>query len=170
MHINITPHFGSTFQRTHATFPTVKGKSGRSPRPREYSEHWMVGWDEDEVADGGRRRHKKPAAVIGNKNNNTHRLLESNKSNSNQTFSLLRFLFLFFFYQSQYKHSTMEGAKTSVCLCISTSMQTFFYIIIFIYRYYTYPTGSVFRVSLCYYWWTKIHKKAFLISTRASLP
>jgi len=56
----------------------------------------LVGWDEDEVADGGRRRHKKPAAVIGNKNNNTHRLLESNKSNSNQTFSLLRFLFLFF--------------------------------------------------------------------------
>lgn len=52
MHINITPHFGSTFQRTHATFPTVKGKSGRSPRPREYSEHWLVGWDEDEVADG----------------------------------------------------------------------------------------------------------------------
>jgi len=47
MHINITPHFGSTFQRTHATFPTVKGKSGRSPRPREYSEHWLVGWDED---------------------------------------------------------------------------------------------------------------------------
>lgn len=111
MHINITPHFGSTFQRTHATFPTVKGKSGRSPRPREYSEHWLVGWDEDEVADGGRRRHKKPAAVIGNKNNNTHRLLESNKSNSNQTFSLLRFLFLFFFINHNINTQQWKGRK-----------------------------------------------------------
>lgn len=163
MHINITPHFGSTFQRTHATFPTVKGKSGRSPRPREYSEHWLVGWDED--GEG----IKNPQLSLAIKIITPIDCSKVTKATAIKHFRCFGFFF-FFFYQSQYKHSTMEGAKTSVCLCISTSMQTFFYIIIFIYRYYTYPTGSVFRVSLCYYWWTKIHKKAFLISTRASLP
>lgn len=109
MHINITPHFGSTFQRTHATFPTVKGKSGRSPRPREYSEHWLVGWDEDEVADG--EGIKNPQLSLAIKIITPIDCSKVTKATAIKHFRCFGFFFFFFFINHNINTQQWKGRK-----------------------------------------------------------